>query len=721
MMAARPSFAEAESACLALCDSSSPQSIKQADAYLQALQIQPFVIFVAHDLLQSQHSTVRELAGSMLCNRLRSSMSEIDDDSCKGLMQSLLQKISELSESPKLVHSLAKSLMRLVIRLVDFVSVQQLIAAPQIQQLGVWFSLGFCTSLAEEFRDVAKNHMHVDSRVLEQLQQCSVPLLQQLCSVTQEAAADSRKHSIVLKVLSPWGNRLGINCATMSHAATAPLVGICIHGLLQPPPLSTLAGDALCSVLQAPEMTMRQHDAEATFVQDMLQKLGSLHATLSSNPHDASFVAISSVLLDVVVHHGHLMATRTDLAQFVLDFSLFLLQHPSRANREIVFDIFDSMWDACIDTSEKVFRAGYLKLLSVLVVNCVPYPADFVSWDSSADDEDDFANHRNRLRSVLRDCCCNVGISTVDVVLSSLPQQFTWQQLESVFVSLTAVSDEWIRMIVGDMSGIGSSTCIPKIMSFISQHVIVDHPANLVPLVLQARLSMIESCASLICRPDCELRSPAIQMIVRFLAFPSTLASSASAFEKIMQYARQDILVDINAISNAISSCIPTIRLFGPKAAHSAHILGRSLSRAIDLLPTCDQKTSALACASESAIVQLRAAAAPTTGFQPATTAAASAIDIDFIAGLCRFISQPSHDNAGGGTPLMQVLQVWWPACSQAALASGNIEVVEKLCDLVKVVFHSLMHDCSAFLSLVGPALVSILQSLQIHHAVDAA
>jgi hypothetical protein len=69
----------------------------------------------------------------------------------------------------------------------------------------------------------------------------------------------------------------------------------------------------------------------------------------------------------------------------------------------------------------------------------------------------------------------------------------------------------------------------------------------------------------------------------------------------------------------------------------------------------------------------------------------------------------------------MQVLQVWWPACSQAALASGNIEVVEKLCDLVKVVFHSLMHDCSPFLSLVGPVLVSILQTLQVHHAVDAA
>ena len=103
-MANRPSFAEAESACLALFDSSSPQNIKQADVYLQALQNQPYVIFVAHDLLQSQHSTVRELAASMLCNRLRSNISEIDDDSCKGLMQSLLQKISDLSGSPKLVH-----------------------------------------------------------------------------------------------------------------------------------------------------------------------------------------------------------------------------------------------------------------------------------------------------------------------------------------------------------------------------------------------------------------------------------------------------------------------------------------------------------------------------------------------------------------------------------------------------------------------------------------
>jgi hypothetical protein len=719
-MANRPSFAEAESACLALFDSSSPQNIKQADVYLQALQNQPYVIFVAHDLLQSQHSTVRELAASMLCNRLRSNISEIDDDSCKGLMQSLLQKISDLSGSPKLVHSMAASLMRLVIRLVDFVSVQQLLAATQVQQLGVWFLLGFCCSLAEEFRDMTKSHICMDSRVLEQLQQCSVPLLQQLCSVVEEAAVDSRKHAIVLKALSSWGNRLGINCAAMSNAASAPLVGLCIHGLLQPPPLSTLAGDALSSLLQAPEMTMRQQDAEAAFVQDLLQKLGSLPNALSANPHDASFVATSSVLLDVVVHHSHLMASRADLAQFVLEFSLFLVQHPSRANREIVFDIFDSMWDACVDTSEKVYRTGYLKLLSVLVVNCVPYPADFVSWESSADDEDDFSNHRNRLRAVLRDCCSNVGISTVDVVLSSLPQQFTWQQLESVFVSLTAVADEWIHIVVGDRSGIGTSTYIPQLVTFIAQHVIVDHAANTVPLILQARLSMIESCASLICRPGCELRSPAIQMTVRFLGFPSTLASAASAFEKIMHHSKQDILVDINAIANAIGSCIPTIRLFGPKAVHSAHILGRALSRTIDLLPKCDQKTSALASASESALVQLRAAAAPANGFQPATTAAASAIDIDFIAGLCRFISPPS-DNSEGGNPLMQALQVWWPACSQAALASGNIEVVEKLCDLVKVVFHSLMHECLPFLSLVGPVLVSILQSLQVHHALDAA
>jgi len=46
---------------------------------------------------------------------------------------------------------------------------------------------------------------------------------------------------------------------------------------------------------------------------------------------------------------------------------------------------------------------------------------------------------------------------------------------------------------------------------------------------------------------------------------------------------------------------------------------------------------------------------------------------------------------------------------------------VEKLCDMVKIVFHSLMHDCPPFLSLVGPALVSILQSLHVHHAVEAA
>lgn len=70
---------------------------------------------------------------------------------------------------------------------------------------------------------------------------------------------------------------------------------------------------------------------------------------------------------------------------------------------------------------------------------------------------------------------------------------------------------------------------------------------------------------------------------------------------------------------------------------------------------------------------------------------------------------------------LLRALEVWWPACSQAALASGNIEVMEKLCDMVKVVFHALMHDCPPFLSLVGPALVSILQSLHVHHAVDAA
>ena len=99
-MATRPSFAEAEAACLALFDSSSPQNIKQADLYLQTLQSQPFIIFVAHDLLQSQHATVRELAGTMLYNRLRFSMSEIDSESCTALMQSLLQRIPAISGSP---------------------------------------------------------------------------------------------------------------------------------------------------------------------------------------------------------------------------------------------------------------------------------------------------------------------------------------------------------------------------------------------------------------------------------------------------------------------------------------------------------------------------------------------------------------------------------------------------------------------------------------------
>lgn len=721
LMAVRPSFAEAESACLALFDASSPQNIKQADLYLQALQNQPFVIFVAHDLLQSQHAPVRELAGTMLCNRLRSSIADIDVESCLSLMQSLLQKVSELNGSPTLVHSLGASLMRLVIKLVESVSVQQLIQAPQIQQVGVWFSLSVCCSLAEEFRNMASSHMLIDSRVLQQLQQCSVPLFQQLCSVIHEAATDAKKHAVVLKVLKSWGNRLGINCAAMCSAAAVPLVGACIHGLLQPPPLSTMAGDALCSVLQAPDMAMRQPDAEVAFVQDILQKLGSLHAALSANPHGETFVAISSVLFDVTVNHGQLMIDRSDLAQFVLDYSLFLLQFPSRANREIVFDIFDTMWDVCAETSEKVHLAGYAKLLSALVVHCVPYHAGFVSWESSDDDQDDFENHRKRLRAVLRDCCSNVGIRTVDIVLSSLPQQFTWQQLEAVYFSLNAVCAEWIHVVIGDSSG-SSSSSVTQLMSFIAQHVIADHASNTNPLILQARLSVIESCAPLICRPGCELRNPAIQMAIRFLGFASTLTVSASAFEKIMQFAKHDILGDINSLAGAVGSCIPTIRLFGPKAAPSAHVLGRSLSRSIDLLPSSDLKTHALACASESAVAQLRAAASPAPGFQPATTAAASAIDIDFIAGLCRFISRTSHDGVSDcSATLMQALQGWWPACSQAALASGNIEVVEKLCDMVKIAFHALMLDCPPFLSLVGPALVSILQSLHVHHTVDAA
>lgn len=361
----------------------------------------------------------------------------------------------------------------LVIKLVDVVSVQQLLQAPQVQQAGVRFSPSFCCSLAEEFRDVTKSRTAIDSRVLQQLQQGS-PLLRQLCSVIQEAASDSKKLAVVLKVLSSWGNRLGINCAAMCHAAAAPLLGTYIHGLLQPAPLSTLTGDVLCSLLQAPDTTMRHRDTETAFVQDVLQKLGSLHVALSANPHLEFFVTITSVLLDVVVNHGQLMAERADLARFVLDYSLFLLQHPSRANCEIVFEIFDDMWDAYSETSEQIHRAGYAKLLSALVANCVPYAA--VSRESSTDDKDDFDNHRARLRNVLRDCCTNAGIGTVGLVLSSFPQQFTWQQLEAVYMSLTAVSAEWINVVVGDSSGSGTSSAA-QLMSFIAQHVIVDAPA----------------------------------------------------------------------------------------------------------------------------------------------------------------------------------------------------------------------------------------------------
>jgi hypothetical protein len=131
-------------------------------------------------------------------------------------------------------------------------------------------------------------------------------------------------------------------------------------------------------------------------------------------------VTITSVLLDVVVNHGQLMAEHADLARFVLDYSLFLLQHPSRANCEIVFEIFGVMLDAYSETSVQIHRAGYAKLLSALVADCVLYAADFVSRESFF-----FDNHRARLRNVLRDCCTNAGIGTVGLVLSSFPQQFT--------------------------------------------------------------------------------------------------------------------------------------------------------------------------------------------------------------------------------------------------------------------------------------------------------
>jgi hypothetical protein len=611
--------------------------------------------------------------------------------------------------------------MRLLIKLADFVTVQQLVAAPQIQHMGVWFSFSFCCSLADEFREMVKKHLYVDPRVLEQLQQCSAPLLQQLCANVHEAASDSNKHAIVLRVMSSWGNRLGINCASLCSSAAEPLLAACIHGLLHPPPMSALAGEALSSVIQSPDITMRHPADEAAFIQKLLQKLGSLHSSLSTIPHSQSYVAIASVLLEITTNHANLMAARADLSLFVLDFGLFILQHPSRACREIVLEIFDSIWEACCDTSEKVYRSQYPKLLTALVVDCVPYPADFLSWESCGDDEDDFLNHRIRLRSSLRDCCHHMGIGIIEAVLSSLPQQFSWQQLEAVCMSLNAVSDEWIHIVNGDTSGVAYSTCIPRLMSFLGQHIIMDQAANTSPLMLQARLSLIESYAQLLCRPGCELRGPAIQLIVRFLGCPSTLAASAAALEKMMNCAKTDLLSDINALASAIGSCMPTIRMLGPRAARSAHCIGRALSRSIDLLPSCEQKISALMLASESTVVQLRTAAAPAPGFQSATAAAATVIDIDYISGLCRFISPSMRDGIRDISALMQPLQVWWPVCSQAALASGSIEVVERLCDMVKVTFHALMREGHSFLTLAGPALVSILQSLHVPHALDAA
>ena len=717
-MAARPSFAEAEAACLALLHSSSPQSIKDADSYLQVLQNQPFFIHVAQDLLQSQHAVVRQLAGTMLLNRLRSSISEIEVDHCSALVQTLLHQIPALSSSPKLMHSMAACMLRLLTKLIDTVSLQQLLAAPEIQQLGVWGSLRFFCSLAEEFREIAKQHTSVDLRVLQQLQQCSAPLMQQLCCVAEQSCADSENLSIILKVLSAWGNRLGSNCAVMHSPSAAPLVDACFHGLLQPPHLSTLAADALGSLLQSLDTTKRQPDADA-FVQVLLQKLSSMHEALSKCANSESYAATSSVILDITVNHGHLIAARPDLAQSVIDTSLFLLQHPARFNREIVFEIFETLMGTCAQADDKVYRAGYCKLLTALVATCLPYPANFVSWDSSADDADEFENHRARLRMLLRDCCTNIGISSVDVVLSTLPQQFTWQQLEAVYVSLTALCVDWIHMVIADRSGVGSSTCIPQLMSFIAQHVIVDHAANSVPVILQARLAMIESCAALICRPGCDLRDPSIQMTIRFLSLASTVAASAAAFEKVITYSKEDILGHISSLAVAIDNCMPAVRSFGPMAARSAHTIGRALSRAIAILPTCAETNNALAFASESTIAHLRAAASLAPG---STTATASIIDIEFITGLCRFISpRQSQDGISDDSALMQALEVWWPACSLASLASGSREVVEKLCEMVKVVFHALMHDCSPFLSLVGPTLVSILQSLHVSHAVDAA
>jgi len=428
---------------------------EEASKWLQSLQKSVYAWKISDELLHRKLDVEScYFAAQTMRSKIQYSFSELPPEAHSSLRDSLLEHVSAVTPTTSnvIVTQLCLAVADLILLMPDWKNaVQDLLA--RLGQTQVTTLLEILVFLPEE---VDSRYLRLGANRRQQIKDDltaaspAVTQFLQSCVANITGAGDSNpSHNIQVTVIKCYSSWLTLGVISLSQLQATGVMGVAVSALGNPsssPFLHEAAADCLIALLV---MLERADRAEAEQLEEsicaVVKRLEEpYHIAVADEDMDKClnycrvFTELAETFLIKIVSQS---GPRPHFALPILDTVLICCGHPDYEMPDVTFNLWyrlsEEVYTRNDDNLVNMFKPHIERLIVSLCRHCQMEPDTI----GCLEDGEDFAEFRNRVSELIKDCVFIVGSSSVfKQMFMQLQQAKQWEQTEAALFIMQAVA-----------------------------------------------------------------------------------------------------------------------------------------------------------------------------------------------------------------------------------------------------------------------------------------
>ena len=402
------------------------------------------------------------------------------------------------------------------------------------------------------------------------------------------------------------------------------------------------------------------------------------------------------------------------LAQFTLE----MVAHPHKGISEMAMEYWDQVDYVEMKERHEAMRGPvHQALVEVLATRCAPYPAGFVDWESSEEDEEDFHMFRRRIGDSLLNCSVCLRAESLAILCRLLVAAGTqWEAVEAILFSIASIGFELVTQDQPEQRQQVLASVSELLSNYIFKEAIPSSPNSVAHCAALKVLQSYGRCLS----QNPGLIQPALHFVVRQLSDGNAASEAAKAFAAICAQSDHPAVTPMICDAALVQALVQqVVSQMGSWDRAVTDSVVESLGRLISHVER-QQMLSILQTLIAPFLTRLRElVGGEAGGFIKANHILEVAACISLVGASVRFLECAPQGGGSGGAdsqhPVVLVLQTSWDVLDACiAKFPGDPTIAEALCDVYSKGIRQAKQAVQQLLPSLLTSLVNIYRSTRL-------